>query len=351
MNKSKRIAIFLGHPAHYHMFKHVTAELEARGIEVDYLVKRKDILEDLVRRSGHKYYVVRSKERAAVGKIGLALALIGMELRVITYLLRRRPRLFIGTYAPILSHLTGIPMIICCEDDTSVVPRFARTSYPYATAILAPRYCDGGKWDHKMTKYAGFQKLAYLHPSRFSPNRDIISPYLRHPDRPFVLMRFAKLQAHHDESIGGMSNQVALHLIEILSQKYDIYITAERPLNAKLEPYRLHINPLDIHHWLAYASIYIGDSQSMAVEASMLGTPAVRFSDFAQRIGVLNALEDRYHLTFGIPSTQPERLYSIVTQLVATPDLHEEYQRHREAMLNEQIDVTAFFVDEISKYL
>ena len=84
MNKSKRIAIFLGHPAHYHMFKHVTAELEARGIEVDYLVKRKDILEDLVRRSGHKYYVVRSKERAAMGKIGLALALIGMELRVIT---------------------------------------------------------------------------------------------------------------------------------------------------------------------------------------------------------------------------------------------------------------------------
>lgn len=347
MNKSERIAIFLGHPAHYHMFKHVTAELEARGVEVDYLVKRKDILEDLVRRSGHRYYIVRRKERPATGKIGLTMALVGMELRVTWYLLLRRPRLLIGTYAPVISHLTGVPMIVCCEDDTSVVPRFARTSYPYADAILAPRYCDGGKWDKKMTKYAGFQKLAYLHPNRFTPNRDIIAPHLRHPDRPFVLMRFAKLQAHHDEAIGGMSNTVARHLIDLLSEKYDVYITAERPLDNTLETYRLHINPLDIHHWLAYASLYIGDSQSMAVEAAMLGTPSVRFSDFAQRIGVLNALEERYHLTFGIPSNQPERLYETVSQLASTPNLRDEYQRRREAMLKEQIDVSQFFTDFI----
>ena len=347
MNKHKRIAIFLGHPAHFHMFKHVTTALEARGIKVDYLVKRKDILEDLVQRSGHRYHVVRRKERPATGKLGLALALIGMEMRVTAYLLLHRPQLLIGTYAPVISHLTGVPMIICCEDDTSVVPRFARTSYPYADAILAPLYCDGGKWDKKMTKYAGFQKLAYLHPNRFTPDREVLSPYLRHPDRPFVLMRFAKLQAHHDEAIGGMSNQVAQHLVELLSRKYDVYITAERPLCNALETYRLHINPLDIHHWLAFASIYIGDSQSMAVEAAMLGTPSVRFSDFAQRIGVLNALEERYHLTFGIPSNQPDQLYATVNQLANTPNLREEYQHRREAMLKEQIDVTQFFTDFI----
>ena len=85
----------------------------------------------------------------------------------------------------------------------------------------------------------------------------------------------------------------------------------------------------------------------MAVEAAMLGTPSVRFSDFAQRIGVLNALEERYHLTFGIPSNQPERLYETVSQLASTPNLRDEYQRRREAMLKEQIDVSQFFTDFI----
>lgn len=347
MSRANRIAVFLGHPAHYHMFKHMTAELESHGIEVDYLVKRKDMLEDLVRRSGHSYHIVRRQERNAKGKWGLAWSLIRMELNVTGYLLRRKPRLLIGTYAPIISHLTGVPMIVCCEDDTSVIPRFARTSYPYAKAILAPTYCDGGPWDNKMTKYAGFQKLAYLHPTYFTPDRTIIEPHLRNLAKPFVLMRFAKLRAHHDEGIGGITNDIAIHLVDMLEEHYDIYISSERQLCSELEPYRLAINPLEIHHWLSFASIYIGDSQSMAVESAMLGTPSVRFSDFAERIGVLNELENHYQLTTAIPTSQPEKLYSVVGRLAATPNLHDLYQERRKAMLSEQIDVTKFFTDFI----
>lgn len=347
MTKHNRIAVFLGHPAHYHMFKHTIADLERMGVEVDLLVKRKDILEELVRSSGHPYYIVRRKERPAKHKLGLALALLGMEFRVIAYIIRRRPRLLVGTYAPVLSHLTGVHMIVCCEDDASVVPRFARTSYPYANAILAPKYCDCGRWDGKATKYAGFQKLAYLHPDRFVPDRDVVAPHLRDAGRPFVLMRFAKLQAHHDEGVGGMSNGLALRLIEMLKDRYDVYISSERPLSAELECYRLHINPMDIHHWLAFAAIYIGDSQSMAVEAAMLGTPSVRYSGFAQKIGVLNVLEERYGLTKGIPAGRPDELCSEVASLVATPDLRGLYRLRRSAMLAEQVDVARFFTDFI----
>ena len=350
--KPNRIAFFLGHPAHYHMFKYVSAALEQKGVEVDYLVKRKDMLEELVRRSGHKYFVVRKKERSAKGKIGLMWALVGMELNVIAYIIRRRPLLLVGTYAPIISHLTRTRMIVCCEDDADVVPRFAKTSYPYADAILSPVYCNGGKWDGKMTKYHGFQKLAYLHPNEFTPSWEVVAANLRNPHRPFVLMRFSQLKAHHDEGVGGLSNQVALNIIQMLSPQFDIYLTSERPLSPELEPFRMSINPLDIHHWLAFASIYIGDSQSMAVEAAMLGTPSIRFSDFAQRIGVLNVLENKYHLTIGIPSNRPELLYQTLETMMNVPDLREEYQRRRKIMLDEQVDVSQFFTDFIfEKYL
>lgn len=351
MTKPDRIAVFLGHPAHYHMFKHMVAELERRGVVVDFLVKRKDMLEDLVQASGHKYIVVRNHERSKTNEIGLILALIRMEIKVIAYLLRYRPQLLIGTYAPVLSHLTRIPMIICCEDDTAIIPRFAKTSYPYATAILTPQYCDGGKWDSKMTKYAGFQKLAYLHPNHFTPQYSIVKPHLRNPQKEYVLLRFSRLWAHHDDNIRGMTNVIAIRLVNMLSTKYDIYISSERPLCKELESYRMTINPQDIHHWLAFASIYVGDSQSMAVESAMLGTPSIRFSDFAHRIGVLNTLEERYNLTSGIPTDKPDQLFSTVEHLMNTPNLKEVYQQRREAMLAEQIDVTSFYVEYVSGFL
>lgn len=350
MKNNNRIAVFLGHPAHYHMFKHVTEALEKKGFEVDFLVKRKDMLEELVRRSGHNYYVVRKHERNRTGKLGLMWSLVSMEMNVIGYILRCRPRMLIGTYAPVISHLTGVPMIVCCEDDVSVVPRFAKTSYPYAAAILVPQFCDGGQWDSKMTKYHGFQKLAYLHPNRFKPSWDVVAPRLRQADRPYVLMRFAKLRAHHDEGIGGMTNDIALKLIKRLSPQYDVYITSERSLSPELEPYRLTIDPLEIHHWLFFATLYIGDSQSMAVEAAMLGTPGIRFNDFAGRIGVLEELEHQYNLTYAIPSSEPQRLYDKVEELLATDDLKGVFQQRRQKMLSEQIDVTAFFTWFIENY-
>ena len=126
-----------------------------------------------------------------------------------------------------------------------------------------------------------------------------------------------------------------------------VYITSERALGADLEPYRLKINPLDIHHVMYYASLYIGDSQSMAVEAAMLGTPSIRFNDFAGRIGVLEELEHTYRLTTGIPTSEPDRLYDTINQLLATDNLRDEYQRRRQRMLDDKIDVTEFFISFI----
>ena len=68
----------------------------------------------------------------------------------------------------------------------------------------------------------------------------------------------------------------------------------------QFEKYRIKINPLDMHHVMAFASLYIGDSQTMAAEAGVLGVPFVRFNDFVGRIGYLRELEDKYRLGFGV---------------------------------------------------
>ena len=87
----------------------------------------------------------------------------------------------------------------------------------------------------------------------------------------------------------------------------------------------------------------------MAVEAAMLGTPSIRFNDFAGKIGVLEELEKKYRLTIGIPSTKPEKLYQTVENMISTNNIRNIYQSRRQRMLEDKIDVATFFTDFIEK--
>lgn len=348
----KRIAIFLGHPAHFHLFKNTAKTLSNDGYEVLFLVKRKDIVEDLVKEAGFQYAVVRDKERVDSGKLGLIWSLVQMDCKVFKALQKFKPLLLVGTYTPFLSRWTGVPVISCNEDDADVVPRFAKMSYPYAKDILTPVVCDNGRWNDKSIKYASYHELAYLHPNNFTPDKQVVERYFS-VEKPYFIIRFAKLSAHHDSGIKGISLGIASQLIGLLKPHGVIYITSERPLEAELEPYRIKIDPIDMHHVMAYASLYIGDSQTMAAEAGVLGVPFVRYNDFVGRIGYLNELENKYHLGFGIKASDEgseDKMYQTVKELLALPDLKGEWQSRRQTMLSEKIDYAQFLTWFIENY-
>jgi len=88
----------------------------------------------------------------------------------------------------------------------------------------------------------------------------------------------------------------------------------------------------------------------MIAEAAVLGTPSIRFNDFAGKLGYLEELEHKYGLTYGIKTSEPEKLYQKIEELLNTPDLKEEWKKRRQKMLSEKIDVTAFMVWFIENY-
>jgi hypothetical protein len=245
--------------------------------------------------------------------------------------------------------LLRIPSINVNEDDSVVIPTFSRISYPWSTHVLSPRVCDNGKWEDKSIKYEGYHELAYLHPYHFVPSRDVVESYFS-ADDPYFLIRFAKLTAHHDVGIQGISNDLARKIIAVLSTRGRVYITSERELDPEFEPYRMAINPLDIHHVMAFACLYIGDSQTMAAEAGVLGTPFVRFNDFVGRIGYLAELEDTYKLGLGIRPDDPDKLLSTIQDLMNTQELKEIFARRRQKMLEDKIDVAHFMTWFIESY-
>jgi len=345
-----KILVYLGHPAHYHLYKNSIANWKSSKHTVFILIKKKDILENLLQSAGMEFFNILSEGRKD-SKVGMFTGMLKRALRLLFFCVKYRPDILTGTSVE-NSHvgkLLKIPVVNVNEDDATVVPLYAKLSYPFASEILNPVVCNSGKWDKKAIKYNANQELAYLHPNHFNPKKEIVNKYFS-ADKPYFIIRFAKLSAHHDTGIKGIDTEIASNLICILKNHGDIYITSERELESQFEKYRIKINPLDIHHVMAYAKIYIGDSQTMAAEAGVLGVPFVRFNDFVGRIGYLCELEDKYQLGYGIKTSEEAKLYEVVRNLVEMKDRERIFQQRRQKMLSGKIDYAKFLTWFIENY-
>ena len=95
----------------------------------------------------------------------------------------------------------------------------------------------------------------------------------------------------------------------------------------------------------------IGDSQTMSAEAGVLGTPFTRYNDFVGKIGYLRELEEVYKLGFGITPDYPEKLLVKAEELASGSDIKSVFQKRREKMLTEKIDVADFLYEVVEKFM
>jgi predicted glycosyltransferase len=364
-----RVGLFLGHPAHFHMLKNSAKELNKNGYDVYFVIKKKDILQVLLDNAGFQYTLIRRERNSRF--IDLIASVLRMEYNMCKFLRQNNIDILIGSTLSFASRvIMRTNTIVMGEDDSDVVPKYANMVYPFANAILTPIVCDNGRWNQKSTKYPSYHELAYLHPNHFTADKTIVEGYGIDTEKPYFILRFSSLNAHHDNGIQGINTAIAQQLVDTLSPHGQIYITSERELEPQFEPYRIRIKPLDMHHVMAFASLYIGDSQTMAAEAGVLGTPFVRFNDFVGRIGYLRELEDVYQLGYGIHATplkedssirltngqvQPsgtEALYKAVEDLVAMPadERKRIFSERRERMLSEKIDYAKYLTWFIENY-
>jgi len=339
-----KILFYFGHPSQYLFLRNPINILKKKGIDCDLIIKSKDVLEKLLIENKEAYINILPEGRNS-GRIGILTGLIKRDYRLFRFLKNRHYDFFIGT-DPSLAHigfLKRIPVITVLEDDIHVVPELAWITFPFTSLILTPKECQTGKFEKKTIHYNGYMKLAYLHPGRFSKKAAIFK-------QPYFLIRTSRLDAYHDVDISGFTSPVLKRIIHLLQVKGSVYISSEGTLDESLKPLELKINPIEMQQVLANSTMLISDSQSMSMEAAMLGVPSIRFSDFAGRISVLDELENVYGLTFGIPANSPERLFDKINELLSLPDLIKEFENRRRKMLEDKIDVTAFLVWFIENY-
>ena len=387
------VLIQLSHPAHFHLYKLVAKNLMEDGNKVLFVIKSKDILETLLQNAGLPY--VNINQHAHRGsKLGILWDMFVREWRIIKLCRKHKIDLITGSTAEAahVSWLLRIHGVNIGEDDAAVISMLIKIAKPFIDGYVAPDPCEMGPVEKRTSHYPGYHELAYLHPNHFTPDPKIVEAYGIDTSKPYFVMRFASLNAHHDSGIKGINTEIAQRLIDILEgsgldhfesdpasacslseapgNKPRIYITSERPLEPQFEKYRIKINPLDMHHVMAFASLYIGDSQTMAAEAGVLGVPFVRFNDFVGRIGYLRELEDTYELGYGIhasvlPADSPirrndgspqpsgvEELYKRVEALVSMPSSERKatFAARRAQMLEDKIDCAKFLTWFIENY-
>ncbi|MDY7009344.1 MAG: methyltransferase domain-containing protein [Planctomycetota bacterium] len=334
-----RFLFDLGHPAHFHLFKNVISALKDDGHRVLIVARQKDCLPELLTRSGWPHLFIRRKRRRLVSLATEAVKVFG---RVSFSGLVKPVDLMVGTSIVIgpASRLTGATSVVFSEDDASVVPMFAKLAYSAAHYIVTPRSLEHEAHGLKHLTYQGYHELAYLHPDVYRPDPGVRELLGVAPGEKYFVLRLVALTAHHDIGQKGVNPAQAQAVVQHLLPHGRVFISAEADVPDNLKQYRLTTPADRILDVMAFADMVVGDSQTMTIEAAVLGTPSLRCNTFVGRLSVLEELEHRYGLTVGIRPENFDRVLEQIDSWLAQPGLKKQWARKRQVMLDECVNLT-----------
>jgi len=342
-----RILIDIGHPAHVHYFRNLYAELSKKH-DVIVTCKSEKIVEDLLTYYCIKYIPVGHKANNIIGKIYKQIYFNKCIYEIIK---KNNIDIAMGCSASVVqaSIFSQAKSILFDDDDQAVQPLTKFFVSPLADCIISP---DTLKYENLKNAiyYPGYQELAYLHPIYSSADPFILAKYgLDENDRYFIL-RFNAFKAHHDIGMGGMNIIQKRQLVSLLSEYGKVFITTEDNIDKEFEKYYCPVNPYEMHSFMSFATLFISDSQTMTSEAAVLGVPSLRCNSFVDKISYLEEEEKKYGLTFGFLPHQFDWMLIRIKELLSIPDLKQQWQKKREGMLKDKIDVTSFWVWFIENY-
>lgn len=340
-----RILVDIGHPGHVHFYKHVIWRLEEQGHDVLVSGRHKDVTLALLNHYDFRYQNLSATQS---GYWGMLREFLQREWGLLRLIRQFNPDVVTeigGLFIAPVCKLLRKPSIVFT--DSEPVPLDKYLTYPFAGVICTPD-CFMRDLGKRHLRYAGYHELAYLHPTYFQPDPTVLDELGVSASERFTVLRFVAWKATHDVGQHGFTYEIKRKIIQTMSRYGRVFITSESPLPLEFEPYRISIPPHRIHHVLYYASLFMGDGATMATEAGILGTPAIRSSSMALNMGNFVELMNRYQLVYSY--SDPLKALQHAVELMEQADAKAEWGRRRERLLADKIDVTDFVCQMIEHY-
>ena len=336
-----RILIDIGHPAHVHLFKNFAWEMEKKGNKIFFTCRNKEFEIYLLEKYKFKYKSFGNKYSSRYGKFW---GLIEFDTKEFIEGLKFKPDIFLShgsMYAAHAAFLLGKPHI--AFEDTGNKEQ-VRLYKPFTKVIFTSNVFPFD-YKEKQIRYDSHHELAYLHPKYFLPSSSFIQQLNLENNEPYALVRFVSWKATHDYNQKGLSPEEKINLIKLLTQKMKVFISSEAELPDEFKSYKLPISPDQIHDAMFYAAIFIGEGTTMAMEAAVLGTPSFYISP----LQYANCMDmNKYGLLFN--HTSFESALPEINKILSSGNLKADWQKRREKMLADKIDVTAFLVWFVENY-
>ncbi len=188
-----------------------------------------------------------------------------------------------------------------------------------------------------------------MHPSVFTPDRQVLRDVGFNPDEPYLLVRFVAWNASHDIGRRGLDDQGKIDLVKRLSKYGKVYVSAEGSLPDELKPHLLTTPYELIHHVLAFASIVYSEGATMASEAVMLGTHALYVNTIVS--GSTQEQSERFHLlyNFNEGDDRYEKATKQAEELLRMPNLQAVGEEKLAHLLSEKVDINQYYLSEMDR--
>ena len=259
-----------------------------------------------------------------------------------------------GVDAALIAAMLGKPCILFTDMEPVKLQNILNKMF--ASIVITPE-CYKGNFGKKHLRIQGYKELFYLHPNRFQPDPGIFTELGIKKGEKYALLRFNAIDSVHDIGRHGLSLEYRYRLVRELEKYCRVFISPEDDIPTDLQGYILPVNPERIHQVLKYAWLYVGDGGTMAVEAALLGTPAILFgiytngSEYVNDLlifGNFDEMVHRYHLIQEARNVDQalEKAYRI---------LGDENSKTRQMQMTEdviksKIDATGFMLSFIENF-
>ncbi len=336
-----RVLIDITHPVNVHFFKNLIFDLDRAGHRVLVTARDKDVTKNLLVQLGIDHIVISRKAR---GIAGMAVELGIRNFRLYNLARDFAPDVMVAAEAGVSIGPVGaalkIPRVVFDHADGAELQRLV--GLPFATTI-----CTGtgyrGRHGRRQKKFRGFLAQAYLDPRRFRPDTGPLLAAGIDPKRPFAVIRLVKWKASHDLGRNGIASSALMAAVHRLSRRARVLITSERPLDNDLLSFANPLHARHLHDLLASAGACISEGGTVAVEAGILGTPAVFCNTY--NFGYLNSLEKKFQLI-----RRAENLASAVDladQWLADPQSKTRQQDRRDHLFKSTDDVHGIMMETV----
>lgn len=339
-----RILIDIGHPAHVHFFKNLVQILSGKGHQILITARDKDVAFRLLDSYGFRYEKMKGYPKNLFAKI---VSVLPTDWKLYRIGKKFSPDILLGFCSINASHASALLKKPCVLFDDDEYHTFS--TYLFTKTACTFHNCRKNLGQKQVT-INGFKELAYLHPRYFTPDPTILSGLNLTKESRFAVLRFVAWQASHDFGQHGFDMTTKRRLVKELERYAKVFISSEAPLPDEFEQYKIPISPEKLHDLLYYATLLIGDSQTMTTEAAVLGTPAIRCNSWVgpNDMGNFVELENVYNLIYSFQ--EPDKAIQKAIELIQQPDLKDQWEIKRQRLLDDKVDVTGFMVDFIENY-